>query len=332
MNKDEKKFDIGVVVGRFQIDQLHEGHLALLDHVTSNHNKVIVFLGVASGEHKEDQALGFATRSKMIKSAFPTVETEPLNDMKDDRKWSKQLDDKIRSVFHHGTAVLYGGRKSFIPHYHGKHPTRLFEFDRDEVNATSRRHKIAREVRDSEDFRAGILYHAANTYAKSFQCVDLAIIQYPIEEEQLKKDSSLKQRPMAILLGRKPHEDKYRFPGGHVEPSDISLESAALREGREEITGVELNIHPTYVTSMRVDDWRYRKSKNKIMTALYLTEFIYGRPKAADDLESCKWITVNELLKPGGIIEHIEEEHRPLMVALLGHLGQLKEQEIESIA
>jgi 8-oxo-dGTP pyrophosphatase MutT (NUDIX family) len=33
-------------------------------------------------------------------------------------------------------------------------------------------------------------------------------------------------------------------PGGHVEPTDISLEAACLREAREE-TSLELELHPT---------------------------------------------------------------------------------------
>lgn len=89
----DKISDIGVLIGRFQIDKLHEGHISLLDHVTKRHNKVIAFLGVAKGEHKEDQALEYAVREKMIKSAYPQIITIPIQDINDDYIWSKNQYD-----------------------------------------------------------------------------------------------------------------------------------------------------------------------------------------------------------------------------------------------
>ena len=160
-----------IVIGRFQIDTLHKGHISLLDHVTKNHKKVIVFLGVAVGEHKEDQALGYATREKMIKGAYPDVVVQPLKDMADDQKWSEQIDNKIREVYHHGSVVLYGGRDSFIPYYKGKFKTEnVGNIINVTESATKRREEIKREVRDSADFRAGIIYHAANSYPNAFPC------------------------------------------------------------------------------------------------------------------------------------------------------------------
>jgi bifunctional NMN adenylyltransferase/nudix hydrolase len=296
--------DIGVIIGRFQIDTLHKGHISLLDHVTKNHKKVIVFLGVAVGEHKEEQALGYATREKMIKGTYPDVVVQPLKDMGDDQKWSEQIDSKIREVYHHGSVVLYGGRDSFIPYYTGKFKTENVGNIIDvSDSATKRREEIKREVRDSADFRAGIIYHAANSYPNAFPCVDIALVKKSEEEGTL------------ILLCKKPEESLYRFPGGFVDPQDNSYESAARREAYEEL-GVNIEItNPQYITSLRVDDWRYRKSKNKIITSLFKFDFLYGSPKAQDDISEVKWFKVEDIN-----LDLIVKEHKPLMESLIKKL------------
>jgi 8-oxo-dGTP pyrophosphatase MutT (NUDIX family) len=46
--------------------------------------------------------------------------------------------------------------------------------------------------------------------------------------------------------------DRLLQPGGHVEPSDLSLESAALREAREE-TALDVELHPTAPRPFDVD-------------------------------------------------------------------------------
>lgn len=300
----DKITDIGVIIGRFQIDRLHKGHLALLDHVTNLHSKVIVFLGVAPGEHKEDQALGFATREKMVKAAYPQVIVQSLRDMNDDELWSKQVDTKVRDIFHHGSVTLYGGRDSFIPHYSGRFETVEIE-NAIEETATARREQIKREIRDTEDFRAGILYHAANSYPNVFPCVDAAIYR--------------ESGTLQLLLVRKPEEKLYRFPGGHVDPEDASYERAVRREAYEECGMIELG-KPEYITSMRVDDWRYKSSKNKITTVLFAIPYMFGNPKADDDVVEAKWFEIDQLSNGSGIENQIVPEHRQLYLSFMNYI------------
>jgi len=38
---------IGVIIARFQTPYLHEGHKAVLQTVTKNHNKTVIVLGIS---------------------------------------------------------------------------------------------------------------------------------------------------------------------------------------------------------------------------------------------------------------------------------------------
>ena len=47
MKAKETKTDVGVIVGRFQVHELHEGHRGLIDTVRDKHDKLIMFLLLA---------------------------------------------------------------------------------------------------------------------------------------------------------------------------------------------------------------------------------------------------------------------------------------------
>lgn len=298
MEKD--KFDIGVIIGRFQLDKLHKGHLSLLDMVTTNHKKTIVFIGVSKSGLVKNQALDFPNREKMIKSEYPSVVVVPMVDMSNDNDWSNIIDQKIREVFPHGTVMMYGGRDSFIPHYFGKFKTTQIS-DAIKESATEKRKEIAREIRDSDDFRAGIIYAAYNKYPSALPCVDIAILN---EDET------------QILLGRKPTETLFRFPGGHVDPTDSSLEQAAKREAHEEVGSIELS-EMEYVCSRKIDDWRYREEEDKIISTLFKTKFIFGKPEAGDDIVEVKWFLIEDLVSDNSKIVY---EHREMLTALLNKI------------
>ncbi|HEU4718085.1 MAG TPA: NUDIX domain-containing protein [Bacteroidia bacterium] len=123
-------------------------------------------------------------------------------------------------------------------------------------------------------------------YPTVFATVDVAIL----------KDGKL-------LLGRKPHQDKFRFIGGFSDPAfDNSYEDAAIREAKEE---TQLTVRSVrYLGSARVDDPRYRGTPDCIITHLFVTEEWEGNPQASDDIAELRWFDVSSLSENDFVKEH----------------------------
>lgn len=286
----------GVIVARFQIDELHDAHKALIDYVRSRHKKVAIFIGISPVKVTRNNPLDYFTRKVMIEQAYPDVHVLPIKDAGSDEVWSKELDKKIKEVFEIETVTLYGSRDSFIPHYKGVFKT--VELDSSStISASEVRALVSDEIRKSPDFRAGVIYSAYNTYPKIYQTVDIVIT-----------------RPREVLLAKKKADkgNKYRFVGGFVDPRlDTSLEEAAGREVYEETGGLELT-KPKYYGSTIIDDWRYRREIDKIMTAVFTCEYIHGKPKASDDIDELEWVPLEKLLQADRWTEVLVEEHLPI--------------------
>src|SRR5208337_4934210 len=88
----------GVIVGRFQVHELHDGHLELFRQVKARHNRVIVFVGVAGARGTKHNPLDFETRKRMIQAKFPDFTVLPIADQMTDEMWSRVLDTKIGEV------------------------------------------------------------------------------------------------------------------------------------------------------------------------------------------------------------------------------------------
>lgn len=290
--------EIGVIIGRFQVHQLHPGHIDLINHVQSKHKKVIVFLGVSAALVTRKNPLDFVTRKEFLTKEFPGIIVLSLPDMPDDYDWSKELDKRIREVSSIDGVILYGSRDSFIPHYHGVFETVELPTSAD-MSGTNLRIEVSKEVRSSPDFRAGVIYAAFNQYPKIFPTVDVAVV-----------------RGNEVLLARKAHEKKFRFIGGFTDPADDSFEEAAKREVLEEAAIEIENIR--YITSRKIDDWRYRGEEDKIITHLFVADYVSGEPLAQDDIVEVKWFSKNELTE-----DRVAVEHLPLLHPLLSYF-QLK--------
>ena len=117
-----------------------------------------------------------------------------------------------------------------------------------------------------------------------------------------------------LLLGKNPNENQWRFIGGFVDPTDGSDEDAARRELREEAGAIEVG-PMEYITSQKVDDWRYRQTEDGIMTRLFITEYLWGRIEPSDDISELLWVDIDEVDR--NISTMIIEEHQQLMVKLI---------------
>lgn len=295
MEVKQETYDVGVIVGRFQVHELHQAHKDLIQAVCDKHDKVILFLGLSPLRGTTENPLDFESRKQMILKHFPQLNVLYVKDQFSDEVWSKRLDEHISDLTTPSqSVVLYGGRDSFMSHYTGKYATREL-VQKVWMSGSELRKQIAsRSAKASSDFRAGVVWAAHNRFPTAYTTIDIAIFN---EDES------------AILLGRKANESMYRLIGGFSDPRSDTFEEDARREVLEE-TGIEVS-DPKYIGSFKIDDWRYRGEQDCIKTLLFKVKHIFGRPTAADDIAEVRWFDISELK-----MSDIMPNHRPLILAL----------------
>ena len=289
---------IGVTVARFQVEDLHEGQKEMLDTICKLHGKVIVFLGIPNGDGGKHDPLDYATREVMIKTLYPNIIVLPQRDNRSDEVWSKNLDAAIKLPFGDLPALLYGSRDSFIPHYKGQYKTIELASDIP-FSGTQARKKVSTRILPTADFRAGVIHSVYAQRAVTYPTVD--VVAYNDKNQ--------------ILLAKKPNEDKFRFIGGFVDRTDTCWEQAARREFMEEANGCEIG-DLRYVASGAINDWRYVKSDNGIMTTLFIGKFMWGSVKPTDDIAALEWMYAEDL----DVEKDIMPEHRELFTKLKTYL------------
>jgi len=279
MQPVQKEYDVGVIVGRFQVPDLHEGHIDLIDNVVSQHQKIIIFLGLSPTKSTRNNPLDFEARKNMILARYPNIIVLYIDDSPSDKIWSKKLDNQIGHVTSPGsTVVLYGSRDSFIKHYDGRYDT--YELaQKVYVSGSEIRKQVNASAKTSRDFRLGAIVTVYNQYPHVFPTIDVAIWNEDHTE---------------LLMARKEEESKYRFIGGFADKTG-SYEQDVRREVSEE-AHIEIS-DPVYVGSGEVDDWRYRKEMDGIKTILFEAKYVHGRPTPDDDIVELQWIKTKDIDK-----------------------------------
>lgn len=288
---------VGVVIGRFQLANLHEGHKYLIDIAKKESDELCILLGSNGGAHTKRNPISFLHRKDMILEHYPDAKVFEIFDSPSSGQWSKNVDSLLEENFKNKTISLYGSRDSFAKDYFGNFNVINIEPIHN-ISGTELRNKIS-DPKDKESFRLGIIDSHKTRFSISYQTVDMIIL------DEVKGN---------IVLGKKKNSDKWCLPGGFVDPTDLSLEDAVKRELKEEVLGIEVDENVKYLGSLRVNDYRYRKEEDKILTALFLINWKSGEIKAGDDLEEVKWFPLGE------VESLLQESHAPLLDLFLRSL------------
>lgn len=272
-----------VLIGRFQTDDIHAGYFHIVEQIKKKrkHAKLLILIGEAELSYTNKNPLPFGMRERMVQAAFPDAEIGIIRDCRSDEEWSENL-DKILANYKY--PVLFGSRDSFIPHYKGKYRTMEIK-ELEGISSTDRREMIAGLFPTNSRFRQGIIHAVENRFPTAYPTVDIAVLRI--------NHNYTDTLNIELLLGRKPGRDKYCFIGGFVDPTDSSLEAAASRELSEEVPGL-MTHEFKYVSSHKVDDFRYKGTKDGVITSLMLTYKLGGSEKAGDDIEEIKWFSLKD--------------------------------------
>ncbi len=291
---------VGVIVARFQVPELHDGHRFLINEVINTHRDVLVILGVSRGKPTDRNPLTFLMREGMVRSAFPgrNLTIVPLLSSPTsfvDR--SAGIDALIEKHFPGRHALLYGSRDSFVKSYNGRFNTvevrTIFSGSASEI----REHV---DVINSSDFRSGVIYAVRSFGATAFPAVDVAVV--------------CPKTKGFLLVGKKEDGGKLRFPGVFFKPDvDRSFEAAGMRAIAKELPNIVCSI-PRVVGSAVVDDWRYHRSSACILTVLLRVPYVSGEARHGTGVDTIQWVDsmrIREALVP---------EHQPV-IDLMGQCG-----------
>lgn len=278
MTKDMQR--VGVIVARFQIPELHDGHKWLVREVLKRHHKVLLVLGVHGGVRTKKDPLTYRERKMMVEQTFPDVRGLTIKSLDDHpfshEIWSTRLDQLIGVEYPGYGAVIYGARDSIAdPNckypYKGTYETQLLDSPFTMSGTELRR---AVEFPHTRDARAAIIWDQEHRYNYIYSTSDLAIWD--------------RKSDLVLLTGKNIHDGKLAFMGGHVEKADHDAGTTAIRERGEEIEGI--TIGPlTLLGNRTVDDPRYRGTGDGVLTNFYVADYQGGEPKAGDDVDYVEW-------------------------------------------
>lgn len=263
---------IAIIVGRFQVPELTDGHIHLVRTAQHNSDKVIVFIGSRVVRSANDPLPVKLRKENMIKHLRLTDSVYELKDHKSNDIWFDRLSEKIKSVTNENDTITYfGSRDSFLDYL----PDNLNKFyveERFKTSGTSVRQDVS--YSSDKNFQSGYIKAINDEFNAHFTVVDAIITD-----------------GTNVLLGRK--DTGYCLIGGFADECDSSLEEAIIREVKEE-TNLDVT-NPQYLMSHQCKDWRYSRARQPFSIVYTIKVDDFKDFKAMDDIDEIVIVPLTEV-------------------------------------
>jgi bifunctional NMN adenylyltransferase/nudix hydrolase len=344
-----KKYDYGIVIGRFQ--PFHLAHQNLIEHALSIAEKVIVILGSARSASDVKNPFTPAMREEIIRACFPkenlafrAVRDYPYND----HIWTTEIQNVVNETVEddgdeNAKIAIVGFFKDRSSYYLNMFPQWDFEefynSDRDllKINATG----IRKKYFTGDDSWKKEVPDMVTNYLTAFRETDtFAHLQKEFEYlQKYKEDTKFAGVPFApvfvttdavvvqsghllvIRRGFQPGKGLLALPGGFILP-DLTLEQNAIKELKEE-TQIKVPV-PVLKGSIKASkefDHPGRSQRGRTITFAFYFELEpklkNGLPgvKGGDDARKAFWLPLSAL---GEKEDEFFEDHIHIVRYFLG--------------
>jgi len=344
-----KKYDYGIVIGRFQ--PFHLAHRDLIQHSLSLAEKVIVILGSARSAPDVKNPFTPAMREEIIRACFPdenlvfrAVRDYPYND----HVWTAEIQNVVGEIVEedeneNAHIAIVGFFKDRSSYYLNLFPQWRFEefycADKQnlKINGTQIREKY---FADDESWKQ-LVPEKVEKYLNAFQQTDF----YPNLKSEFeyiqkyKEDTRFVGVPFApifvttdavvvqsghilvIRRGHQPGKGLLALPGGFLA-ADSTLEDSAIRELKEETQiKVPAAVLRGSIKAHHAFDYPERSLRGRTITFAYFIELEASlkdglpRVKGGDDAAKAFWLPLSAL---GEKEDEFFEDHINIIRFFLG--------------
>ena len=344
-----KKYDYGIVIGRFQ--PFHLAHQSLIRHAIKLCEKVIVILGSARSASDVKNPFTPAMREEIIRACFPkeNLEFRAVRDYPyNDHVWTTEIQNNVNEIVENdgdenAKIAVVGFFKDRSSYYLNMFPQWNFEefFSSEKkflnINASDIRKKYFEDDNQWQNDVPETVANYLNAFKetpfyphlkKEFEYLqkykeDTKFVGVPFAPVFVTTDTVVVQSGHILVIRRgfQPGKGLLALPGGFLQ-ADLTLEDNAIRELKEETQiKVPAPILRGSIKASKEFDHPERSNRGRTITFAYYIELESSlknglpRVKGGDDAKKAFWLPLSAL---GEKEEEFFEDHIQIIRYFLG--------------